>query len=88
MTVYIQNGNEVIVAIIDSGVDFNHPDLKDVMWKKSWYWNFFNHFKIITEPKKIVNFYGSFLCDYNNQGYQNTQQDFKITKILLKLWLK
>ena len=34
---------------------------------------FFNHRKIITEPKKIVNFYGLFLCDYNNQGYQNTQ---------------
>ena len=28
-----QNGNDVIVAIIDSGVDFNHPDLKDSIWK-------------------------------------------------------
>ena len=27
------NGKEVIVAIIDSGIDYNHPDLKDVMWK-------------------------------------------------------
>ena len=28
-----QYGNDVIVAIIDSGVNFNHPDLKDSMWK-------------------------------------------------------
>ena len=27
-----QNGNEVIVAIVDSGVNFNHPDLRDAMW--------------------------------------------------------
>ncbi len=25
--------NEVIVAVVDTGVDFNHEDLKDVMWK-------------------------------------------------------
>jgi len=27
-----QNAKEVIVAVIDTGVDFDHPDLKDVMW--------------------------------------------------------
>ena len=27
------NGNEVIIAVIDSGIDYTHPDLKEVMWK-------------------------------------------------------
>ena len=27
-----QSGNEIIVAIIDSGVNFLHPDLIDSMW--------------------------------------------------------
>ena len=27
------NGQEVIIAVIDSGIDYNHPDLKDSMWK-------------------------------------------------------
>ena len=28
-----QSGNEIIVAIIDSGVNFHHPDLIDSMWR-------------------------------------------------------
>ena len=27
------NGNEVIIAVIDSGIDYTHPDLQDIMWK-------------------------------------------------------
>jgi len=27
------NGPKLLVAVIDSGVDYNHPDLKDMMWK-------------------------------------------------------
>ncbi len=29
----ITKGNEVIVAVIDTGVDYNHPDIKDRMWQ-------------------------------------------------------
>jgi len=28
-----RNGPNVTVAVIDTGIDYNHPDLKDVMWK-------------------------------------------------------
>ena len=27
------NGKEVIIAVIDTGIDYNHDDLKDIMWK-------------------------------------------------------
>ena len=27
------NGKEVIIAVIDSGIDYTHPDLRDIMWK-------------------------------------------------------
>ncbi|WP_269542243.1 S8 family serine peptidase [Cerasicoccus fimbriatus] len=30
------NSNEVIVAVIDSGVDFSHPDLSQVAWANSY----------------------------------------------------
>lgn len=29
------SGEEIIVAVIDTGVDYNHPDLKNNMWKDS-----------------------------------------------------
>ena len=32
MTANGQNGNEVIVAVIDTGVNFNHPDLRESIW--------------------------------------------------------
>ena len=32
LTANSQNGNEVIIAVIDSGVDYKHPDLIDAMW--------------------------------------------------------
>ena len=27
------NGPELIVAVIDTGIDYNHPDLRDQMWR-------------------------------------------------------
>ena len=27
-----QTAREIIVAVLDTGIDFNHEDLKDVMW--------------------------------------------------------
>ena len=37
-----QSGNEIIVAIIDSGVNFHHPDLKDSIWKNPGEDGYFN----------------------------------------------
>ena len=28
----IQTGNDVVIGVIDSGVDYNHPDINDNMW--------------------------------------------------------
>ncbi len=28
----LQTGNDVVIAVIDSGVDYNHPDLRDNIW--------------------------------------------------------
>lgn len=30
-----ENGNEVVVAVIDSGINYDHPDLKNQMWEAS-----------------------------------------------------
>ena len=32
VTANSQNGNEVIIAVIDSGVDYLHPDLEKIIW--------------------------------------------------------
>ncbi|MEB3881890.1 S8 family serine peptidase, partial [Lyngbya sp. CCY1209] len=28
----VQTGNDVVVGVIDTGVDYNHPDLANNMW--------------------------------------------------------
>mgnify|MGYP000721206288 CR=1 FL=1 len=28
----LQTGNDIVIAVIDSGVDYNHPDLRDNIW--------------------------------------------------------
>lgn len=30
---WVTDANDVIVAVIDTGIDYNHPDLKDNIWK-------------------------------------------------------
>ena len=65
-----ENGNEVIIAIIDSGVDFHHPDLVD---------------SIRTNPGESCEFNSTHSCrdngiDDDNNGYVDDVHGWDFTK--------
>ena len=39
----ISQGEDVVVAVVDTGVDYNHPDLRDNMWELDGYPGFYGY---------------------------------------------
>ncbi len=67
------NTDEIVVAVVDSGVDYMHEDLKNVMWDQG-----------LNYPELVAmggGKYGINVCSVNNHGFpydsQNVMDDFE-----------